>query len=141
MKICPDCKDVILYCKCPEDFFTKQKIISEANILESLQKYISNAPGSHISMGKWDELYDLIIYVKPIEQCKNNVEITESKRILSFMNNNPPPERNFGPPSSSAPRIIRILLLSDQLNYALKIGKIKEIDKFIRNLKDEDWCC
>ena len=142
MKICPECKDVIMYCKCAEEYFDNNTELSDNQILEDLKKYMSVIPKTHIEMGKWRELYNLIIYIKPLNECINDKEISDSKAQMLFMKDNPPPERNFGGPSINYPGIGRILLLSEQLDYALKIGKIKEVDIFIRNLdKEKDWCC
>ena len=141
MKICPECKDVIMYCKCAEEYFEEHTEVPDNKILEDLKKYISAAPGMHIAMGKWSELYDMIVYIKPLNECNDDEEISDSKRQMLFMKDNPPPKKDFGGPSINYPGIGRILLLDEQLDYALKIAKMKVVDKFIRNLKDSDWCC
>ena len=142
MKICPECKDVLIYCKCMEEYLEKNEpMLTDSQILEELKKYMSTVNGGHIRMDKWEELYNMITSNKSIDECENEYEINESKRISLFMKKNPPPEKDFGPPSVMATLLIRWFALGKQLDYALKIGRIKEVDKFIRNLNEDEWCC
>ena len=42
MKICPECKDVIMDCKCAEEYFDNNTELSDNQILEDLKKiYVS----------------------------------------------------------------------------------------------------
>ena len=158
MKTCPECKDEILYCKCMEKYLDdiekssppspkpyqalRDYVLSSAEqseIYENLKSYISETShGTHPKVSKWKELYNIITATKSIHDCIDQVELDRQE----YMKKNPL-KREFGmTPSIFQGILYRTVILQRQVDYAFRIGRIKEVDKFIRNLdKNKDWCC
>ena len=127
MKICPECKDVIMYCKCME----KMEEHNQKDILDKLMKFVDDNSFVHPVTIKWFDLYSKIL-TNP-ESIENNSN--DRTILVSYGKSRPkiPPIRFTGP------MIIRSAVFNEHLKHAYQIGKIIEVDKYLRKLKDEQW--
>tara|TARA_B100000401_G_C52493798_1_gene571721 strand:- start:25 stop:453 length:429 start_codon:yes stop_codon:yes gene_type:complete len=142
MKICSECKDVVMYCKCLEEYVDSKTKLSDKEIFNNLKVYISGLTHTHPKEKKWKELFDLIVTTKSIDDCNSQSNLEKRSMQLNYMKNNPL-KREFGiTPSVTVGVQNRMKILDRHIEYAFNLGKIKEVDKFIRSLnKCKDWCC
>ena len=104
---------------------------SQKDILDKLNKFIDDEKIVHPVSMRWFELYSTIL-TNP-NSINSNTE--EGTIVVSYGNKRPsiPPIRFTGP------LLIRFGVFKEHIIHAYRIGKIREVDKYLRNLKDEQW--
>ena len=130
MKICPKCKDVIMYCKCAEE----EIATNEKEIYNNLISYCESEERIHPTTNLWFDLYHKIL-TKPKSIKTGKSEDGMIVQTISYGSNKPEIE----PVRFTGPYIVRNVIFHSHIKHAYKIGKIKEVDKYLRNLKDHEW--
>tara|TARA_Y100001970_G_C14258593_1_gene877619 strand:- start:13999 stop:14343 length:345 start_codon:yes stop_codon:yes gene_type:complete len=104
---------------------------SQKDILDKLIKFVDDNSFIHPVTIKWFDLYSRILTnPKSIENNSNDGNI-----VVSYGNSRPKiPSIRF-----TGPLLIRLSVFKEHINHAYEIGKIREVDKYLRNLKDDQW--
>ena len=108
--------------------------MSNKSKLDDLLKYTGKNNRIHPRSDKWFELYYNIL-TKPESQKSELTDDGFIVKTVSYGNNRPeiPPVRFTGP------YLIRRMIFEQHIKHAFKIDKLNEADKFLRNLKDNEW--
>ena len=126
MKICPECKDVIMYCKCAEEKIAT----NEKEIYNNLISYCESEGRLHPATNLWFDLYHKIL-TKPESIKTDKSEDGMIVQTISYGSNRP----EIDPVRFSGPYIIRIVTFHSHIKYAYKIGKIKISLEVHKNFK------
>jgi len=93
----------------------------------ALKKFLDSNDRLHPVSNKWFEMYNKITGA--------SVKDDGSGQIVASWKKRP----QISPIRFTGPLLIREKVFEEHLKYSIKIGMFKEIDSFLRNLKENEW--
>ena len=109
---------------------TNQKMIDH-NIKTKLLDFIQKNKYLHPAADKWFELYSNILTNPKSVQNNSKDGIT----VVSYGNTRP----SIKPIRFTGPYLIRDIVFKEHIEHAFNIGRIKEVDEFLRSLTANQW--